>query len=112
MAAGSTVAEGATMGSWKSSAGRRCPRPAVPSGFDTLVDAFLAENDWSAPRPYQLYLLAEREEILPRAHRAGGIVARPGTTGGRGSRAANSSYSGRLRRPPDRLDRIGRCRAA
>ena len=45
--------------------------PPLPSTgcafrFDALVDSFLAENDWSAPRPYQLYLLAEREEILPR----------------------------------------------
>ncbi len=45
--------------------------PPLPSTgcafwFDTLVDAFLAENDWSAPRPYQLYLLAERDDVVAR----------------------------------------------
>ena len=46
--------------------------PPLPSTgcafrFDTLVDAFLAESDWSSPRPYELYLLVERDEILPGA---------------------------------------------
>ena len=59
--------------------------PPLPSTgcafwFDTLVDAFLAENDWSAPRPYQLYLLAERDEILPR------VIARAESLRGRGLR--------------------------
>ena len=59
--------------------------PPLPSTgcafwFDTLVDAFLAENDWSAPRPYQLYLLAERDEILP------GVIAQAESLRGRGLR--------------------------
>ncbi len=59
--------------------------PPLPSTgcafrFDTLVDAFLAENDWSAPRPYQLYLLAERDEILPR------VIAQAESLRGRGLR--------------------------
>ena len=45
--------------------GRPQPATGCAFWFDTLVDAFLAENDWPVPRPYELYLLAERDDILP-----------------------------------------------
>jgi hypothetical protein len=31
------------------------------------VDAFLAQAEWSAPRPYQVFLLADSERTLARA---------------------------------------------
>ncbi len=46
--------------------------PPMPSSgcsfrFDDLVESFLTENDWSAPRPYQLFLLADSEKTLEAA---------------------------------------------
>jgi histidyl-tRNA synthetase len=46
--------------------------PSLPSTgcaffFERLVDAFLAQAEWSAPRPYQVFLLADSERTLPRA---------------------------------------------
>ena len=46
--------------------------PSMPSTgcafrFDALVEAFLSENDWKAPRPYQLFLLADSEQTLEAA---------------------------------------------
>ena len=50
--------------------------PAMPSTgcafrFDALVDAFLRTNSRPAPTPYQVFLLAESEEALPKAIRLG-----------------------------------------
>ena len=46
--------------------------PSMPSTgcafrFDALVESFLSENDWKAPRPYQLFLLADSEQTLEAA---------------------------------------------
>ena len=46
--------------------------PSMPSTgcafrFDALVEAFLSENDWKAPLPYQLFLLADSEQTLEAA---------------------------------------------
>ncbi len=46
--------------------------PSMPSTgcafrFDDLVDSFLAANDWKAPLPYQLFLLADSEQTLAAA---------------------------------------------
>ncbi len=46
--------------------------PSMPSTgcafrFDALVESFLSENDWKAPLPYQLFLLADSEQTLAAA---------------------------------------------
>ena len=46
--------------------------PSMPSmgcafRFDALVESFLSENDWKAPLPYQLFLLADSEQTLQAA---------------------------------------------
>ena len=43
--------------------------PSMPSTgcafrFDALVESFLGENEWQAPLPYQLFLLADSEATL------------------------------------------------
>lgn len=57
--------------------------PSLPSAgcafrFDDLVDEFIAQNDWSPPRAYQLFLLAESKQTLGRAIAAAEQLRRDG----------------------------------
>ena len=57
--------------------------PSLPSAgcafrFDDLVDDFIARNDWSPPRAYRLFLLADSKQTLNRAIAAAEQLRREG----------------------------------
>jgi histidyl-tRNA synthetase len=71
------------------------PLPATGCAFrfDTLVEDFLAKNRWSAPRPYQLYLLAETEASYAAAIPLAEALRRAGLRVGVGVAAPGSSLT-------------------
>ena len=72
------------------------PMPAAGCGFrfDALVEDFLANNVWSPPRPYEIYLVADAEDERVEAIRLAEALRRQGLRVGVGTGAGDKPSEG------------------